>query len=93
MVNDSVIRPVDGEGGENAPLPSLNEPPGMAPPRGPTWKGWVVSIVAAVILSAAATILLGGWPSPGPFRSAGTVSSGACGGPCCAPAGGADSGK
>jgi hypothetical protein len=34
--------------------------------RGPTWRGWVLSILAAVILSVTATLLLGG---SGAFRS------------------------
>jgi hypothetical protein len=29
--------------------------------RGPGWKGWVLSILAAVILSVTATLLLGGY--------------------------------
>jgi hypothetical protein len=27
--------------------------------RGPTWRGWVLSIIAAVLLSVTATLLLG----------------------------------
>ncbi len=34
--------------------------------RGPTWRGWVLSILAAVLLSVTATLLLGG---SGAFRS------------------------
>jgi hypothetical protein len=34
--------------------------------RGPTWRGWVLSILVAVILSVTATLLLGG---SGAFRS------------------------
>lgn len=34
--------------------------------RGPTWRGWVLSILVAVILSVTATMLLGG---SGAFRS------------------------
>jgi len=33
--------------------------------RGPTWRGWALSILVAVILSVTATLLLG---SPGAFR-------------------------
>jgi hypothetical protein len=29
--------------------------------RGPGWKGWVLSILVAVILSVTATLLLGGY--------------------------------
>ena len=34
--------------------------------RGPTWRGWVLSILVAIILSVTATLLLGG---SGAFRS------------------------
>ena len=61
--------------------------------RGPTWRGWVLSILVAVILSVTATLLLGGSTA---FRSdsaigAGMGSGGSGGGcSCCAPA---DAGK
>lgn len=29
--------------------------------RGPSWQGWVLSIVLAIILSVTATLLLGGY--------------------------------
>lgn len=51
---------------------------------GASWRAWVLSIVAAVALSAAATLLLGG-----SFRlPAAGVSPGGCGaaGNCCPPA-------
>ena len=56
--------------------------------RGPTWRGWVLSIAVAVILSVTATLLLGGIEA---FRSdsaavrAGRGGSGA-GSSCCPPA-------
>jgi hypothetical protein len=56
--------------------------------RGPTWRGWVLSILVAVILSVTATLLLGGYEA---FRSdfaavaAGGGGSGA-GRSCCPPA-------
>ena len=34
--------------------------------RGPTWRGWVLSILVAILLSVTATLLLGG---SGAFRS------------------------
>ena len=34
--------------------------------RGPTWRGWALSILAAILLSVTATLLLGG---SGAFRS------------------------
>jgi hypothetical protein len=58
--------------------------------RGPTWRGWVLSILAAIILSVTATLLLAG---SGAFRSdratgpaAGYGGHGAESG-CCPPAG------
>jgi hypothetical protein len=57
--------------------------------RGPTWRGWILSILVAVILSVTATLLLGGYEA---FRSdraiwagAGHTGSGA-GSRCCPPA-------
>ena len=38
--------------------------------RGPTWRGWVLSILVAVLLSVTATLLLGG---SGAFRSSSAV--------------------
>jgi len=63
--------------------------------RGPTWHGWVLSILAAILLSVAAMLLLGGF---GAFRSDRAAASGAAGGgsrtgagsSCCLPA---DAGK
>jgi len=55
---------------------------------GPTWRGWVLSILVAILLSVTATLLLGG---TGAFRSdsaitpaAGHDGSGA-GSSCCPP--------
>jgi hypothetical protein len=56
-----------------------NEDPSAAEGRrGPTWRGWVLSILVAVILSVTATLLLGG---SGSFRSdrAAAAGSGGCG--------------
>ncbi|HUX14805.1 MAG TPA: hypothetical protein VMV30_00260 [Candidatus Lokiarchaeia archaeon] len=56
--------------------------------RGPSWRGWVLSILVAVILSVTATLLLGGYEA---FRSdcaavaTGGRGSGA-GSSCCPPA-------
>ena len=58
--------------------------------RGPGWKGWVLSILVAIILSVTATLLLGGSGSFRPDRAA--VAAGAAGGgsgagsSCCPPA-------
>ena len=61
--------------------------------RGPTWRGWVLSILVAVLLSVTATLLLGG---SGAFRSSSAVERAAGHGGsgtesgCCPPA---DAGK
>jgi hypothetical protein len=63
--------------------------------RGPGWKGWVLSILVAIILSVTATLLLGG---AGSFRPDRAAASGATAGgngswtgsSCCPPA---DAGK
>jgi hypothetical protein len=38
--------------------------------RGPTWRGWVLSILVAVLLSVTATLLLGGYEAFRPDRHA-----------------------
>jgi hypothetical protein len=53
--------------------------------RGPGWKGWVLSILAAVILSVTATLLLGGYGSFRPDRAAASGAAGT-GSSCCPPA-------
>ena len=62
-----------------APLPAERR-------SGPTWRGWVLSILAAVILSVTATLLLGG---SGAFRSDRPVAEEAggygAGRSCCPP--------
>jgi len=58
--------------------------------RGPTWRGWVLSILVAIILSVTATLLLGGSAA---FRSNRTLAAGSvagAGSSCCPPA---DAGK
>lgn len=55
--------------------------------RGPRWKGWVLSIIVAVILSVTATLLLGGF---GAFRPDRAVTASGTGSSCCPPA---DAGK
>jgi len=49
--------------------------------RGPTWRGWVLSILVAILLSVTATLLLGGSDA---FRSDGGVAG--TGRSCCPPA-------
>jgi hypothetical protein len=59
--------------------------------RGPGWKGWVLSILVAIILSVTATLLLGGsgsfWPDRAVAAGAGGCGAGSS---CCPPA---DAGK
>jgi len=57
--------------------------------RGPGWKGWVLSILVAIILSVTATLLLGGSGSfrPGRAVAGGAGGCGSGGGSgCCPPA-------
>jgi hypothetical protein len=44
--------------------------------RGPGWKGWVLSILVAILLSVTATLLLGGY---GSFRTDRAAATGAAG--------------
>jgi hypothetical protein len=74
--------------GMQDPMVAAGDPHIAQGRRGPTWRGWVLSILAAVILSVMATLLLGGSSA---FRSdraaggAGGCGSGAGSG-CCPPA-------
>jgi len=63
--------------------------------RGPTWRGWVLSLLVAILLSVTATLFLGG---SGSFRPDQAAASGAAGGGCGSGAGSsccppADAGK
>ena len=53
--------------------------------RGPSWKGWALSILAAILLSVTATLLLGGYGSFRPDRATASGAAGT-GGSCCPPA-------
>jgi len=52
--------------------------------RGPTWREWTLSILAAIILSVVVTLLLGGSAA---FRSDRSTTAGAVGygSSCCPP--------
>jgi hypothetical protein len=50
--------------------------------RGPTWRGWVLSILVAILLSVTATLLLGG---SGAFRSESATGTAAGAGTDCCP--------
>ena len=59
-------------------------PEDLAGRSSPTWRGLVVAVVAAAILSVAATLLLGGSFGPGRANSAEGCGPGSA---CCPPAG------
>jgi hypothetical protein len=84
MQESSVLR----ESSETAATGDLHTAEGR---RGPTWRGWVLSILVAILLSVTATLLLGG---SGAFRSDRAVAAGAggcgAGSSCCETA---DAGK
>jgi hypothetical protein len=63
--------------------------------RGPSWRGWALSILVAIILSVTATLLLGGSGSFRPDRAvAGGASGSGCGsGAGCGGCSPADAGK
>jgi hypothetical protein len=46
--------------------------------RGPTWRGWVLSILVAILLSVAATLLLDGSDAFRPDRAATGAGSNCC---------------
>lgn len=54
---------------------------------GPTWRGFVLAILAAILLSVTTTLLLGGSWSSYTLTPVAAVSSGGCGagGNCCPP--------
>ena len=64
----------------------------VAERTGPTWRGFVLAILAAILLSVTTTLLLGGSWSSYTLNPAAAGSSGGCGagGSCCPPP---DSGK
>jgi len=56
--------------------------------RGPSWRGWVLSILVAILLSVTATLLLGGSGAFRPDRAigpAGGYSGSGNGSGCCPP--------
>ena len=75
---------------DSAETIAVGEPHTAESRRGPTWRGWVLSIIVAVILSVTATLLLGGYEA---FRSDrvtagadGRGSGAGVGRRCCPPA-------
>ena len=55
---------------------AVADPPVADGRRGPTWRGWVLSILVAILLSVTATLLLGG---SGAFRSESASGAGGSG--------------
>jgi hypothetical protein len=55
--------------------------------QGPTWRAWVVTLLAAIVLSVTATLLLGGSGSfladPAPAAVGAPADAEGCGGGCC----------
>jgi hypothetical protein len=77
----------DGEAGKpvTGDVPGRDaDPEDPAGHSSPTWRGLVVAVVAAAVLSVAATLLLGGSFTPGRATSARGCGSGSA---CCPPAG------
>jgi hypothetical protein len=68
---------------------TAGDPPAAEGRNGPTWRGWVLSILLAIILSVTATLLLGGSSA---FQADRAVAAGAggcgsgSGSTCCPPA-------
>ena len=79
MEESSVLR-------ESTETAAGGDSPNAESRRGPTWRGWVLSILVAIILSVTATLLLGG---SGAFRSDRPVAEEAggygAGRSCCPP--------
>jgi len=54
---------------------------------GPSWRAWVVTVLAAIVLSVTATLLLGGSGSfladPAPAAVGVPAGADGCGGGCC----------
>ncbi len=60
------------------------EAEGARRPAGPTWRAWLISILAAIVLSVAATLILGG-SFRAPVASNGAAADNGAGraGSCC----------
>jgi hypothetical protein len=58
---------------ESAESTSTGDPNTSEGRHGPSWRGWVLSILAAIILSVTATLLLGG---SGSFRQDRAIAAG-----------------
>ena len=77
---NDVVRELMSEAGLKEGSGGAHRPDGRS---GPTWRAWVLSIVAAIVLSVVATLLLGGsFRLPGASNAA-AGGCGAGGGPCC----------
>ena len=87
---------MDGESGNKGPAGEGPTIEAARPPErvddarrtgarpGPTWRAWILSIVAAIVLSVAATLLLGGsFRLPGASNGAAGERGDRSAGPCC----------
>jgi len=86
MKESSVLR-------ESTETAATGDPHTVESRSGPGWKGWVLSILVAIILSVTATLFLGGSGSFRPDRVAASGAAGigwGAGSNCCPPA---DAGK
>ena len=70
---------------DTADMIANEDPPAAEEQRGPTWRGWALSILVAVILSVTATLLLGGSGSFRSDRAAAAGSGGSGNGSSCCP--------
>ena len=80
---------MEEEKGSQEPLETgeAGHPPVEEGRVGPSWRGWALSILVAVILSVTATLLLGGSVAFRPEQAAAPGAAGSgCGGSCCPPA-------
>ncbi len=59
------------------------EPDSQAGISSPTWRGLLIAVIAAIVLSVTATLLLGG--SFG-YKTSGSAGGCGAGGECCVPA-------
>jgi hypothetical protein len=77
---------------ESTETAATGDPQTVESRRGPGWKGWVLSILVAIILSVTATLFLGGSGSFRPGRAVAGAAAGGCGSGagagsgCCPPA-------
>ena len=67
-------------------FPAGLSPDGRTGATSPTWRGLVIAVIAAIVLSLTATFLLGG--SFGVYNRGAAATGCGAGSPCCPPAAG-----